>query len=160
MLRHPETFIRRLLTLFLCTAVGSVVLLSGCAKDDCVGSEVDITDYLAANDSTGRATQLEGLYYIIEEPGDTVRPQLTDTVVVTYQGFTTEDESFDETGEMPVAFLLDDLIRAWQIGLPLIGQGGRIRLFVPSRLAYASNQAGNLCPSSDIIFDINLVDVR
>ena len=155
-----ESFIRRLAALLLFTAAGSVLLLTACSKDDCVGSEVDITEYLAARDSTGQAIQLEGLYYIIEEPGDTVRPQLTDTVVVTYRGTTTEDAPFDETGEMPVAFLLDDLIRAWQIGLPLIGQGGRIRLFVPSRLAYASNQAGNLCPSSDIIFDINLVDVR
>ena len=142
-------------------AVVAVICLATCAQEDCIGSDQDITEYLTARDTLGNVSEGErGLFYLIEEPGDTVRPSLTDTVVVTYTGTTTEDEVFDETGNVPVAFLLSDLIDGWQAGLPLIGQGGRIRLFLPSRLAYASNQANNLCPGSDIIFDIRLISVQ
>ena len=162
MLRPPQTFAGRITAIFLFTAASAVLLLTACTNTDCIGSDVDITEYLAARDSLGQAAELQGLYYIIDAPGDTVRPQLTDTVLVTYRGTLTDAEEtvFDETGEVPVAFLLNDLIAGWQIGLPLIGQGGSIRLFVPSRLAYASSQAGNLCPGSDIVFDIDLLRVR
>ncbi|NJB84622.1 FKBP-type peptidyl-prolyl cis-trans isomerase [Lewinella marina] len=135
----------------------------GCSSEDCLSSDASIEEYLA--DSI-QATELfqdntpTGLYYIIEEAGDGVQPTLSNSVTVHYTGMTTNGDIFDQTGSSPRTFVLDNLIRGWELGIPLIGQGGRIRLFVPSSLAYGASQAGDICPNSDLIFDIELVSVQ
>ncbi|THH39993.1 FKBP-type peptidyl-prolyl cis-trans isomerase [Neolewinella litorea] len=144
------------LTLILLTALG-------CNSEDCLSSDASIEEYLS--DSIP-AVELfldnspTGLYYIIQEEGDTVQPTLSNSVTVFYSGMTTNGDIFDQTGSSPRTFVLDNLIRGWELGIPLIGQGGRIRLFVPSRLAYGASQAGDICPNSDLIFDIELVSVQ
>ena len=137
--------------------------LLACSGDDCVTGDPSIEDYL--NDNNLNADELDdtGLRYIILEAGDTTRrPELTDTVVVNYVGYTTDgpDEVFDQTMGMPITFPLNRLIASWQLGIPLIGEGGRIQLFSPSRLAYGNAPAGSLCPNSDLIFEVELVEVR
>ena len=130
----------------------------GCGndEDDCLNSEMTLAEYRTANNI--QATEGErGLYYVIQDPGDSLRPMRTSTVVVNYRGYTTEDKTFDETSGSPRSFRLGGLITGWQLGIPLIGTGGRIQLFVPSALAYGPNQAGNICPNTDLIFDIELV---
>ncbi|WP_116125801.1 FKBP-type peptidyl-prolyl cis-trans isomerase [Lewinella sp. IMCC34183] len=152
----------------LCLAIVlGLLAAAGCNKNDCLSSDISIENYV--QDSIGNFTQYltgpddttsTGLYYRIVTPGDTVRPQLTDTVVFTYTGRTTGDDIFGQTGDSPLALPLAGLIRGWQFGLPLIGQGGRIMLYIPSRLGYASSQAGEVCPDTDLIFDVTLQEVR
>ena len=132
--------------------------MMGCgdSEDDCLDSGMTLAEYRTANNI--QATEGDrGLYYVIQEPGDSLRPKPTSQVVVNYRGYTTEDETFDETTGSPRNFRLEGLITGWQLGIPLIGAGGRIQLFVPSALAYGANQVGNICPSTDLIFDIELV---
>ncbi|WP_116107753.1 FKBP-type peptidyl-prolyl cis-trans isomerase [Lewinella sp. IMCC34191] len=139
---------------------GAILTVSACSQDDCQGSDMDIDEYVTAKiDSLGGDTSmLNRLIYIIDEPGGTERPTATSQVEVTYTGKTTEGDEFDSTGDVPVTFPLDQLIQAWQIGLPLIGRGGRIRMFVEPRLAYGANEAANLCPNTALIFDVQLID--
>ena len=143
---------------FILLALPLLLLSLGCGnnEDNCIGSEMTLEEYRTANNI--QATEgTRGLYYVIQEPGDSLRPKLTSEVVVTYRGYTTEDETFDETTGSPRNFRLNGLITGWQLGIPLIGTGGRIQLFVPSALAYGANQVGNICPNTDLIFDITLV---
>ena len=116
-----------------------------------------LAEYRTANNI--QATEGErGLYYVIQDPGDSLRPKLTSTVVVNYEGYTTEDETFDETTGSPQQ--LSPSVASSPAGSSVfrwIGTGGRIQLFVPSALAYGPNQAGNICPNTDLIFDIELV---
>ena len=115
-----------------------------------------LADYRTANNI--QATEGDrGLYYVIQEPGGALRPSSTSEVVVNYRGYTTEDETFDETTGSTRTFQLARLIPGWIQGIPLIGAGGKIQLFVPSALAYGANQVGNICPNTDLIFDIELV---
>lgn len=149
--------------IFFAVLLISVVTALGCNSEDCLASDASIEEYLS--DSIPATELLEdndptGLYYIIEEAGDSVQPDLTNSVTVFYTGMTTNGEIFDQTGTSPRTFLLGNLIRGWELGLPLIGQGGKIRLFVPSRLAYGASQAGDICPNSDLIFDVELVSVQ
>ncbi len=148
--------------LFYVMVILTFLTLLACSQDDCLGSDVEIDDdYVIANDSLGNFQETEeGLYYIIDDLGGATRPTQGSLVTVNFTGTTTEGETFDETSGDPVEFVLDDLITGWQIGLPLIGEGGRIRLFVPSNLAYGANQAGNLCINTDLIFTIELVSVN
>ncbi|HAD33478.1 MAG TPA: FKBP-type peptidylprolyl isomerase, partial [Chitinophagaceae bacterium] len=56
-----------------------------------------------------------------------------------------------------VSFGLDGLIVGWQEGIPLIGAGGKIKLYLPPSLAYGSNANGNIPANSSLIFDIDLL---
>ena len=136
------------------------LLLSVACGDDeveCVGGAdaPTIDEYVAANGLT--TTEGEGgLQYIIFEPGTANRPSANSQVTVTYKGYTTTEpgDTFDQNTRVP--FQLSNLIEGWRQGIPLIGTGGRMQLFVPSSLGYGSQRAGNICPDSDLIFDITL----
>ena len=137
----------------------SIVLLSTCSEeDDCVDSSLSLDDFIAG-DSSSVETGERGLRYTILEAGSPNRPELDNAVTVEYTGYTTDRDTFDATttGE-PRTFPLRSLITGWQLGIPLIGAGGRIRLYVPSALGYGTNSAGNICPNTDLVFDIDLID--
>ncbi|MEM7659346.1 MAG: FKBP-type peptidyl-prolyl cis-trans isomerase [Bacteroidota bacterium] len=101
-----------------------------------------------------------GLYYTILEPGGAEKPTPSALVTVNYQGTTLEGKSFDGTEEgKSIRFPLAQLIPGWQQGIPLIGRGGKIKLYVPSGMAYGARQLGpDIAPNSVLVFDIELVD--
>lgn len=136
-------------------------LVTGCGEDDpCDTSLPSIEEYIEAN-NLDVEEGAEGLFYTILEEGDAERPSPTATVTVNYTGTLTNDVVFDGTpsnGMAPIRFGLDNLIRGWQIGIPLVGRGGRIMLYIPSEIAYGSARIGSICPNSDLIFEIELVN--
>ncbi len=100
-----------------------------------------------------------GLQYIILNSGNTSRKpkKNSDTVYVKYTGRLLDGSIFDATsGTEDVHFLLSRVIKGWQEGLKMVGEGGSIRLFVPAKLAYGDNWNGNIEPNSTLIFDIQL----
>lgn len=103
-----------------------------------------------------------GLQYIIIEPGNDVKPALVDTVWVKYKGTLIDGTVFDEVAEdqEAVSFPLNQVIPGWGEGMGLIGEGGKIKLFVPSELAYGEMGAqGAIGPNSAIIFEVTLEKV-
>ena len=66
----------------------------------------------------------------------------------------------DETKEKIVVFPLKRLIKGWQIGLPFCKQGGKIRLIIPSSLAYSIRNLGIITPNSILVFDVEVVEIK
>ena len=100
-----------------------------------------------------------GLLYEIVETGDmTNKPTAEDTVLADYVGTLIDGTEFDSSikrGE-PAEFPLNRVIKGWTEGLQLIGKGGKIKLYIPSNLAYGTEgQLGN----EVLIFDVTLIDV-
>lgn len=61
----------------------------------------------------------------------------------------------------PVTFGLDQVIRGWTEGVPGMKVGGMRRLIIPSEMAYGSvRAAANIPPNSNLVFDIELVDIK
>ena len=61
----------------------------------------------------------------------------------------------------PVTFGLDQVIRGWTEGVPGMKVGGMRRLIIPSDMAYGSvRAAANIPPNSDLVFDIELMDIK
>lgn len=117
-----------------------------------------IRDYLEENNLEATPTT-SGLYYNIERPGGEVRPNINSRVEIAYRGMLLDGFVFDETPEDQTAVLpLANLIAGWQIGIPLIGRGGKIHLYVPSQLGYRGNQVGDIPPNSVLIFEVELED--
>jgi len=107
-------------------------------------------------------TTESGLQYKIIAAGSEVKPVPQDTVQVHYKGTLLDGTEFDSSyqrGE-PVKFPLNGVIKGWIEGLQLVGEGGKIRLFIPSELAYGAQQAGpKIGPNSTLIFDVELLKV-
>ena len=68
-----------------------------------------------------------------------------------------EDYDKDE----PVKFQLNRVIKGWGEGLQLIGEGGKIILWIPAELAYGSRGAGqDIGPNEALRFDVELISVE
>lgn len=133
--------------------IGMVIL--SCKKDS-NQSEIDnglIEAYVLKKQLDGQYTS-SGLYYVIVETGDSDHPTINSQVSVSYKGYSLEDVVFDE-GDF-ITFGLYEVIKGWQEGLQLIGEGGSLKLVIPSGLAYGSNGSGSIKPNEVIAFDVTL----
>jgi len=106
----------------------------------------------------GVKTTASGLQYKIINPGSGKAPGPRDEVMVNYRGNLISGREFDSSykrGE-PASFNLGGVIKGWTEGVQLIKEGGKIQLFVPSKLAYAGR--GPMAHRT-LIFDVELLSV-
>lgn len=54
---------------------------------------------------------------------------------------------------------LDDSLFGWRLALPRMRLGERMILILPSRLAYGDESSSTIPPNSNLVFDIELLDV-
>lgn len=59
-----------------------------------------------------------------------------------------------------ISFGLDQVIKGWTQGVPGMKVGGTRRLVIPAEMAYGSaSPAPNIPANSDLVFDIDLIDI-
>ena len=95
-----------------------------------------------------------GLGYKIVEPGSgkkAVSDQ--DTVWVDYKGTFIDGEVFDQNDN--ISFPLGNVIKGWTEGMKLVGEGGKIKLVIPSDLAYGAGR-GSIPANATLVFDVTL----
>lgn len=168
----------RIIKLLNIAAVAAVFLLSSCGDDEpsvCPSSpdlsnvdedqlkkDIEAIDIYLADNGIQATEHPSGLRYRIQDKGDGASPSLCQRVMITYVGQRMSDGFvFDRTEFDNVAvFTLSNLILGWQIGLPLIEEGGTIILYVPSQLGYGKSGAGSaIPPNENLIFTIELKSV-
>ncbi|MES2005262.1 MAG: DUF3472 domain-containing protein [Bacteroidota bacterium] len=110
-------------------------------------------------DTTGSK---DGVYYQILKEGTGDQVSVNDTVVAYYKGSLLSDGSiFDQTKDKPATFPLKRLIKGWQVAVPMCKVGGKIRIFIPSALAYTiRTRSKAIPPNSVLVFDIEVVSVK
>ncbi len=130
--------------------LGAFFIIEGCKKTEDTGpSQADldhetILQYVKDNNIDGDFTE-GGVFYHIVEPGNDNHPTYNSIVTVSYKGYYLDGTLLDEGSFFTQK--LFNLIEGWKQGLPLIGEGGKIKLIVPSHLAYNNGI---------LIFDITL----
>jgi FKBP-type peptidyl-prolyl cis-trans isomerase FkpA len=143
----------------------TITALTACKKSEKFDAEAQaklddaqIVAYLAAKNITA-VKDPSGLYYQIITPGGAVKPTLDNGPFITYKGTLMSTAVVFDEKTSPYYFAnINGLIEGWKIGLPKIGKGGRIMLFVPSGLGYKNEATGGIPANSVLIFDITLVD--
>jgi FKBP-type peptidyl-prolyl cis-trans isomerase FkpA len=172
-----KTVMRRFIFILPITLALALVGLSGCLKKDAgpctdrsvAEDEPDLLSYLITNNITGYTKHSSGLYYkiIASGVGNGPAPTLSSKVYVTYTGRFTNNMLFDSVSDASkTEWVLGGLVEGWKIGLPLIAKGGSIQLFVPSALGYGCRAVKDtngkivIPENSNLIFDINLIDVK
>ena len=124
-------------------------------KDDQI-----IRDYLSEH-NIDAIKHSSGLYFSITDEGSGEHPNLDSEVEVRYKGYFTNGKVFDQThGTSTATFDLYGLIEGWQIGIPLLKEGGEGTFFIPSALCYGSQGAGSIPANTVLFFDIELVDIQ
>lgn len=107
-------------------------------------------------------TTASGLQYEIIKEGTGVKPLVTDTVVVNYNGTTIEGKVFDTTtGKSPAKFVVNQVIPGWTEALQLMPVGSKWKLVIPSELAYGERGAGaDIKPNSVLVFEVELLEIK
>jgi len=140
------------------------ILFVGCGltEEEIFESDtMEIINYLEDNNLLDMAeVSASGLYYIIHDEGNSTKPGLNDNVECAYTGYLPNGDVFDSSSS--ATFVLGGTIEGWREGIPLIGEGGSIQLFVPSGLAYGTEGTGSgtIGPNQVIFFDVDLINVN
>lgn len=129
------------------------------SKDNAAAAEA----FLAANASKEGVTVLDnGLQYRIIENTDGAKPGAADTVVVHYRGTFIDGTEFDSSYSRnePAEFPLNAVIPGWQQALQLMPVGSKWEVFIPPALGYGSGGQGPIPPSSALIFEVELMEIK
>ncbi len=130
--------------------------LAGISRDEAIVEK-------AVGDKKMEPLQKEkGVYYRILNQGSGKAVSVSDSVKVFYKGYLFSDGSvFDQTKEEPRQFPLSRLITGWQIGVPLIKEGGKILLVIPPHLGYSiRTRSPKIPPNSILVFEIEVVQAK
>lgn len=115
------------------------------------------------SDNNLAVTNLAGtsIYYHIVDSGNiNLRPTTSSFITVKYTGHLLNGSTF--TYQDSAKFALRYALPGFQLGLPLIGKGGKIRLILPSGYAYDRQGSNNklVAPNQVVDFDVELLDIK
>jgi FKBP-type peptidyl-prolyl cis-trans isomerase FklB len=120
--------------------------------------------FLAANGKKEWVVTLpSGLQYKVLAAGKGKSPNPTDNVTVHYRGTLVDGTEFDSSYKRntPATFKADRVIAGWKEALPMMKEGAKWQLFVPSKLAYGEQGSGSkIPPDSTLVFEIELISVQ
>lgn len=153
---------------FLFTSAGCLkgVEEQKCNYDDCAfkaptGEVEALRQYLASNNITA-TEHCSGLFYVIENPGTGKNPEACFRVSVNYKGMLTDGTVFDQS-QQPVTFGLNQVVRGWTNGVPLVKVGGRIILYIPPSLGYGAQEIRDgqgtvrIPANSNLVFEVDVL---
>ena len=102
------------------------------------------------------------MYYKIGQPGTGSPITIESTIVANYTGKLLNGTIFDRAlAGSEATFKVNSLVNGWRQGIPLIKQGGSIRLIVPSTLGYGLEGSSPSIPAFSVLdFEITVTDVK
>ncbi|MBL7796655.1 MAG: FKBP-type peptidyl-prolyl cis-trans isomerase [Saprospiraceae bacterium] len=114
----------------------------------------------AAGTLAGLTTTGSGLKVKIEDQGSGPKIKAGDQVKVHYYGCLTNGTMFDNSyqrGEMyPYPAGVGQMIPGFDEGVMLLNRGGKILMFIPSKLGYGEQAAGQIPPNSELVFFVEV----
>ena len=119
--------------------------------------------FLAENGIEATPTE-SGLVYVCTQPGKGAQPEVGQTVKVHYTGKLLDGTVFDssvERGEpISIPIGVGQVIPGWDEGIAMMKKGEKGVLYIPAKLGYGAHGAGPIPPYSNLIFEVELVDIE
>lgn len=122
-----------------------------------------LNNYLQQQNITEQAT-LSGLYIIYQKKGTGKTPISGKKLTVHYSAYFIDGKLFDSSIKrnepFTFTFGIGQVIAGWDEGLAGVPQGSKVRLIIPSSLAYGAKQRGGIPPYSPLVFDVEILKVE
>ena len=141
--------------------------LLSCGGDDFISEEeqlekdVAIIDQFLADNGIDAIKDPSGLRYLILQEGTGKKPTLNNTIEATFQGRLLETGVIFDQATVPASFPMPAVIRGWQIGFQLFGEGTAAVLYIPSGLGFGKTGSGaTIPPNANLIFEVELITVK
>ena len=119
--------------------------------------EVAIEAYLSSHSLTAYK-DATGVRFTIDSLGSGFTPRIASTVTLDYTGYLlTTGVQFDKgtLTNKPIIGLID----GFKIGLPLMPNGTKATLYIPSAFAYGTQGSGTIPPNATLIFKVKLKSI-
>ena len=133
------------------------------ALDSALSQAADSIKDDAKPDKDGYVTTASGLKYKVLKEGTGKSPLASNIVEVDYEGKLASDgtvfDSSYQRGEKLVSQLYR-LIPGWIEGVQLMKEGAIYEFYIPYNLAYGEKGAGPIPPKADLIFKVELHQVK
>lgn len=146
-----------------------LVVATGCQKEVAIvpyqeqleNDVATIDSYLNAQGISAEKDSTGNLRFVVTLPTNGRKPVLVDSIRVNYSYSVLKNNTLSATttSAAPISFLLESLIQGWKKIIPLVGEGSKVTIYVPSGLAYGAFQQGRIPPNSNLVFDVELVKV-
>jgi len=149
-------------TLAIITLLASTLLFNSCKKEyDSIESvdEAAISAYIKKNNLTGMKRDALGVYYQVLDAGSGDLIKNADSVLFTYQEKSITDGSVYYTTSANgndgtyLGYMRNRFNGSWSEALNNLKFGGKVRLLVPSHLAYGKNGSSSPNVPSNAIID-------
>lgn len=119
--------------------------------------------FLAENKKrTGVIELSNGIQYEVLKEGSGAKPDVRDKIKAHYAGRLLNGKEFDSSYRRGAPFTAPilNLIKGWQIVLPMMPLNSKWRLWIPSDLAYGDAGAGGSIPGGATLdFEIELLEI-
>jgi FKBP-type peptidyl-prolyl cis-trans isomerase len=120
-----------------------------------------LIEYAVTNDLDVKKTA-SGLYYVLEQEGDGLVMVQGQPFKAHYSGYFLDGKIFDSSYQRgtPIAASIGSMIPAWNEALTTFKIGSKMKLLIPSKLAYgARGFPGFVPPNSPLVFDMHILPV-
>ncbi|WNJ20681.1 FKBP-type peptidyl-prolyl cis-trans isomerase [Pontibacter sp. G13] len=122
-----------------------------------------LKDFLNKRDITFQESP-DGVLYTVETPGEDPKPAAGQYVQVHYTGKLLDGTTFDSSVERGTPFVFKlgqgQVIKGWDVGIPLFGIGGNGTIYLSPELGYGAQGAGDaIPPNASLQFDIQVLGI-
>lgn len=101
-------------------------------------------------------TDASGVRFVIDSLAEGFPPRFNSTIKIKYVGRFIGGNVFDQG---TISGIVNQFIDGFQIGLLLMPEKTKARIYIPSGLAYGNNGAGSIPPNSNIMFELQILEV-
>lgn len=133
------------------------------AKSEKINAEKEAgAAFLAENKMKEGIVELpSGIQYQVLQEGNGKKPELRSEIKAHYAGRLLNGKEFDSSyrRNQPFTARLTQLIKGWQEVLPLMPEGSKCRMWIPSDLAYGDNGVPGIPGGATLEFDVELLQI-
>ncbi len=150
---------------FALIAVISSLVFSSCLKPDAdpifafeeqwKKDTTAIGSFLRTNSINSRI-DASGVRFVIDSLAEGFPPRFTSTVKIKYVGRFIGGNIFDQG---TISGQVSNFITGFQVGLLLMPERTKARIYIPSGLAYGAGGTGSIPPNSNIMFELQILEV-